>query len=122
MNDLDVSLTIAVYCQSTQCDPDYIAYQRYGLSKFLERYVGCSYSVEHYADDGHCTQTQVRPAFQRLLLDAANGAVHCIVVNHWSRLAATDADVQRLKRFFEKSGVLVIEYRARDGVPVRFAA
>lgn len=122
MNDLNVSLTIAVYCQSTERDPDYIAYQRYGLSKFLERFVDCSYTAKQYADDGYCTQTQVRPNFQRLLLDVANGAIDCIVVTHWSKLAATDAEVQRLERYFQKSGVLVVECRARVGKLVRFAA
>ncbi|MBT2748264.1 MULTISPECIES: recombinase family protein [unclassified Lysobacter] len=116
------TLHIAIYCQSSQPDAGFIAHQQQGISSVIDRCAGSDFDVRHYADDGYCAETMVRPAFQRLLLDAAGGVIDCIAVTDWARLAPTDSGVQRLQRYFHQCGVLVVECRIREGVLVRIAA
>ncbi|MGO1069763.1 recombinase family protein [Lysobacter sp. CA199] len=116
------TLHMAIYCQSSHPDADFIAYQRQGILSVIGRCAGSDFDVRDYADDGYCAETTVRPAFQRLLLDAATGAIDCIAVTDWARLARSASGVQRLQGYFHQCGVLVVECRVREGVLVRIAA
>ncbi|MBT2748381.1 MULTISPECIES: recombinase family protein [unclassified Lysobacter] len=122
MSIINDALRIAIYCQSAQTDADYIAYQREGVRKVIDRCTSGEVEVEHYSDDGLDVDRDARPGFQRLLADAAGGTIDCIAVTGWNRLAASELGVQMLARFFRKHGVLVVECRLREGLVVRLAA
>ncbi|MGH8083306.1 MAG: recombinase family protein [Lysobacter sp.] len=122
MTQITNTLQIAIYCHSTQPDAGYIAYQRQGVGRVIDRCAGSAFNVRDYADDGYCPDTTVRPAFQRLLLDCASGLIDCIAVTDWQRLARSAPDAQRLQCYFQRHGVLVVECRVREGVIVRIAA
>ncbi|MGO1069683.1 recombinase family protein [Lysobacter sp. CA199] len=122
MTQITNTLQIAMYCHSNQPDAGYIAYQQQGIAWVIDRCAGSAFAVREYADDGYCPETTVRPAFQRMLIDAASGCIDCIAVTDWNRLATSASGVQRLQRFFQRHGVLVVECRVREGVVVRIAA
>ncbi|WP_057972264.1 recombinase family protein [Lysobacter antibioticus] len=122
MLNLTNPVRVAIYCYSEGVDSDFIAYQRYVVQQDLAGRLDRTPVVSHYADDGVCSRTEVRPNFQRLLIEVAAGAVDCVAVTEMDRLSNDLDGASHLARFFQRHGVLVVECLPSKGIPVRAAA
>lgn len=111
-------LRIAMYCQTLWNDTDFIGFQKTVITDTLRRCADVPPLLSTYIDNGFCASTQVRPDFQRLLLDVGAGKVDVIAVCDWGRLATTNADMRQLMRFFYQHHTLVVECQTK---PARLA-
>ena len=122
MLNLSKPVRVAVYCYSEGVDSDFIAYQRYVMQQDLAERFDRLPIITHYVDEGVCSRTEVRPNFQRLLLEAAAGAIDCVAVTDMDRLSNDLDGESHLSRFFQRHGVLVVECHPSTGILVRVAA
>ncbi|MGO1003248.1 recombinase family protein [Lysobacter sp. CA196] len=122
MLNLSKPVRVAVYCYSEGVDADFIAYQRYVVQQDLAERLDRLPIVSHYADEGVCSRTEVRPNFQRLLLEVAAGAIDCVAVTALDRISNDPDGESHLSRFFKRHGVLVVECHPLKGILVRVAA
>lgn len=122
MSSVSKPVRVAVYCYSEVVDSDFIAYQRYVVQQELAARLDCAPVISHYVDAGVCSRTEVRPEFNRLLLEVAAGVIDCVAVIDEDRLAEGRDGKAQLSRLFQRHGVLVVECRPTAPASARAAA
>ncbi|WP_408951447.1 recombinase family protein [Lysobacter sp. Hz 25] len=122
MSAIQEPLRIAIYCHTILKDRDEIGFQRKVIKRTLDRCTDLPPVLTFYTDDGFCPDTQVRPEFQRMLLDAAAGHLDCVAVCGWDRLTTITDDRSLLKRFLDRHDVHVLECKVLEAVLIRMAA
>jgi hypothetical protein len=115
-------LRIAMYCQTLWQDIDFIGFQKTVITDTLRRCADVPPLLSSYIDNGYCASTQIRPDFQRLLLDVTARKIDIIAVCDWGRLATTDADMGELLRYFYRHRTLVVECETKPARLVLLAA
>lgn len=122
MSAIREPLRVAVYCHTFSEDRDEVGFQRKVIIRTLERCTDPFPIITLYTDDGFCPDTQMRPDFQRMLLDVAAGHLDCIAFCGWDHLSGVEDSRKMLRRFLKKHEVLPLECRVLEAVLVRLAA